>query len=357
MALTNCSDILQDQLLNLNSRTSTFSLPTGMIDLALSAENGAEVQAKMITKNGKNSKYTIERPANLCTDVAACGDAGYDCDDVEEAPMTECDTITGFDCITTKWFKTSVDAWRDLGQVTENQVFAVQVLDQMNKILDRVDKEALIAACTASEAATDSLKMIDPTTGAPYWETAETIMLDYADAGYATNPLLLGGRIAYKYDAMSKKVGMNNAGVNLGALSQFKTFYDKNVTPANCAPATVDNDVLLSFMPGVFNLLNWSANSGKFASRMDSLAINQVDLSSFFNSNGSTFEYATIMHPTKNVMFDIDIEFRNTNCEKGIYWQLKHYKKEIILPLIGCKDAGFTGLRKYDVCPEVAPSC
>lgn len=356
MALTTCSEIVQKQLLDLTARQTPFSRPTGAVDLALSAENGAEVQAQMIKKNGKNSTYSIEYPNALCEAVGECSDTDFGCDDIVEPTMTGCQTITGFECVKTKWIKMDIANLRDLGLVTGGTVFAHQVMSQMDLLIEEIDKQAIISAVSSSNAGSSVLQLLDQTTGAPVYQTADIINLDFADNGYSTTPLILGNRQVYQYANILNKLGMTNGGVNLGSMDRFPAFYDRLVTATNAAPVTPGNDVLLAFMPGVFNLLHWSENAGVFATRMDSLAVQSYDPLTMINTDGRTYEYATITHPTKMWTFDIDIEFRNTNCEKGIYWQLKSYYKPFVLPLNHCNNSE-TGIKKYDVCPQAAVTC
>ena len=359
MALSNCSSTIQESLLNLNSRQAKYTVTTGAIDLALSAENGAEITTKMIRKDGKNSKYYIEYPTALCEAVVDCD--VFDCEASVDAPMTSCLDITGFDCFTTSWIKIGVDEWRDLGSVTPTQIFQSQLMDQMNKLMIEVDKAAIVAACAGAGCietvtTTKELKLMVPTTGVPYWASGDEINLDFSDAGYETNPLLLGGRQLYSFAKAQGRVGLNQDGLNLASLPTFDAFYDKNMVAANCAPATPGNDPLLAFMPGVFNLINWSSFSGIFATREDSIDMNNYQPEDIYKG-GPGHERAMLMHPSKNWMFDFEIKFRDTDCAPTIYWRLKTYYKAVVLPVLGCKDDCFTGIIKYDVCPVPAVAC
>lgn len=361
MALTNCSAHVQESILNLNSRQARYKITTGAIDLALSAENGAEVQAKMIRKDGKNSKYSIEYPANLCEAVQDCSD--FDCNASVDAPMTNCEDFTGFQCVTTKWIKIGVDDWRDLGdQIQGSDVFAIQVLDQMNKLMAEIDRQAIVALCTSAGCVktgldTRELKLIQPDKGgAPYWQTGDTIDLDFMDAGYETSPLLLGGRNLYSFAKAQGRFSTDNNGLNVNELQTYSTFYDKQMTDANCAPTTPGREAILAVMPGVFNLVNWSSFTGIFATREDSINMNNYKPEQIYKG-GQNHERAMMMHPTKNWMFDFEIKFRDENCEPQIYWRLKSYFQPITLKVLGCKDDCFTGIIKYDTCAVPAVSC
>ena len=91
-----------------------------------------------------------------------------------------------------------------------------------------------------------------------------------------------------------------------------------------------------------------------FASRQNPSRWDNVDPLSLINQ-GSTYLFTTIEDPATGMLFDLNIVFE-PKCKKFQY-QVKTYYKHLILDLTGCKDSGFTGIYKYDVCPATAVEC
>jgi len=355
----NCTPNIQAKLTDLyNQRRATP--PTGIIDLAFSQANGAEVQAKMIKANGKKSQYSITYATASCAepvdcDSFVCGGAGDDATD-----LTTCDTFTNFDCkAMPDWEVLLIDNLRDLGSLEVIDVFTARLWDQMHKIknavaVEEITRQCAGAGCIATGTDTRLLKLTNAL-GAPNFSVDSDILADFGDAGFGGSiPLLLGNREALKFRKAYQAAGLDQAGLNLDRMTNFPIFYDKNVVAANCAPETDGNGVLLAFLPGVYNLLSWSANAGMFASRSNPERWDSIDPTRLIRES-ATFSHTVVEDPATGMLFDLNIIY-DAGCRKW-KWHLKTYYKGYNLPLAGCKDDCFTGIIKYDVCPDVAPTC
>lgn len=355
----NCTPNIQAKLTDLyNLKRATP--PTGIIDLAYSQANGAQVQAKMIQENGKDSQYSITYAAADCTDPVdcdnfTCGGAG-----TEAGTLTTCETFNSFDCkAMPAWMNLPIASLRDLGSMEVMDVFAARIWDQMHKIKTAVAVEEITRICSAAgcingDLDTRLLKLTNAL-GAPNFSVDSDILADFGDAGFGgATPLLLGNREALKFRKAFQAAGLDQAGLNLDRMTNFPIFYDKNIVAANCAPGTPGNGVLLAFLPGVYNLLSWSANAGMFASRNTPEMWDNIDPTRLIRE-GATFSHTVVQDPASGMLFDLNIVYE-PKCQKWQY-HLKTYYKGYNLPLAGCKDSCFNGIIKYDVCPDVAPTC
>jgi len=78
----NCTINIQAVLNDLYS-LNRYTAPAGAVEMAFSADNGAQVEAQMIQKNGVRSQYSITYAKGACDtpvecDDFACGGAGAD---------------------------------------------------------------------------------------------------------------------------------------------------------------------------------------------------------------------------------------------------------------------------------------
>lgn len=355
----NCTPNIQAKITDLyNLKRATP--PTGIIDLAYSQANGAQVQAKMIQENGKDSQYSITYAAADCTDPVDCGDFTCGGAGTEAGTLTTCETFNSFDCkAMPAWMNLPIASLRDLGSMEVMDVFAARIWDQMHKIKTAVAVEEITRICSAAgcingDLNTRLLKLTNAL-GAPNFSVDSDILADFGDAGFGgSTPLLLGNREALKFRKAFQAAGLDQAGLELNRMTNFPIFYDKNIVAANCAPETEGNGVLLAFLPGVYNLLSWSANAGMFASRNTPEMWDNIDPTRLIRE-GATFSHTVVQDPASGMLFDLNIVYE-PKCQKWQY-HLKTYYKGYNLPLAGCKDDCFTGIIKYDVCPDVAPTC
>ena len=354
----NCTPNIQARL-SAMSRLGMAAPSSGALALAFSPQNGAEVQAQMVQKNGKNSVYSITYVNANCAAVDTC--ATNDCSQsaTDSGSLTTCTTFNSFDCYASHWEKIGISTLRDLGSETVTNAFAARLWGQMNKIKDKIDI-ALVAALSTGAgyvqdgAATRLLKLIDAN-GAPIFTVDTEILADMGDAGFSgVTPLLLGNRIVTKFAKGQLAGGLNNAGVNLGAQNRFPVFYDNNVNATNAAPDTAGNDVMFSVLPGLVNTLTWSENAGIFASRNTPQRWDAVDPTSLI-MEGSSFMHTVIEDPNTGMLFDLNVVYE-PKCKDWSY-QIKCYYKNLILPVTGCSFTSFNGITKYDVCPDVAIAC
>jgi len=353
----NCTPNIQAKLMDLY-RLNRAAKPTGIIDLAFSRENGAEVQAQMIQKNGKNSRYSITYATADCSDPVDT----FDCESAKDtaATLTSCIDFTSFDAkYMDKWKPLPIANLRDLGSMEVMDVFAARIWDNMQSLKNAISIAEVVRLCSAagcinSETDTRLLKLTNAL-GAPNFSVDTDILTDFGDAGFGgATPLLIGNREALKFKRAFAAAGLNQDGLNLAQMTNFPIFYDKNINDDNCSAATPGNAVMFALLPGIYNLLTWSANAGVFASRQSPERWDAIDPTRLIQE-GSTYSYTVVEDPATGMLFDLDIKF-DTTCKEWQYHMSCHYKG-FNLPLTGCKDSCFNGIIKYDVCPDVAPTC
>lgn len=356
----NCTPNIQAVLNDLYS-LNRYTAPAGAVEMAFSAENGAQVQAQLIgAPNGKKSQYSITYATGACDTPVACDD--FTCSDAgtDAGALTACETFNSFDCFAMPtWKNVPIDSLRDLGSLTPTSAFSAHLWDQMQKIKSAID-EAYVqwlcteAGCFATGTDSKTLNLINAL-GAPNYEVDADIMADFADAGFGgVTPILLGNRQVKKFAEVQRNVGMDQGGIMLQNMRRFPAFYDKNITSANCAPVVPGNEVMFGLLPGVSNILTFSENAGLFASRESSVAWDNVDPTSLLRQ-GSTYLHTVVQDPVSGMLFDLNIIYE-PKCQKWQY-HLKTFYKFFNLPTTGCKDSCFNGIVKYDVCPGTVPAC
>jgi len=354
----NCTPNVQANIEDIH-RLGMAAPASGALSLAFSPQNGAEVQAQMIQRNGKNSVYSITVPAAQCGSIDTCDNNPCTDTATSAGSLTSCVTFNSFSCAASEWYKIGVSSLRDLGSTSAKKAFAAQIWGQMQKIKDYIDTALVVDMCTNagyvnSSAATRLLKVIDAN-GAPIFTVDTEILADFGDAGWSDAvPLLLGNRIVTKFAKGISAGAVNNSGVNLGAIERFPSFYDKNVTTANCAPTDTGNDVMFAVLPGVVNCLTWSENAGQFASRTNAKRWDDIDPHSLI-MEGDSYSHTVVEDPKTGMLFDLNMIY-SPKCKDWEY-QIKCYYKFLYLSLVGCKDTNFNGIVKYDVCPDSAIAC
>lgn len=356
----NCTPKVQVKL-NEIFQGSPYRSNTGAIDFAFSAANGSAVQARMIEKNGLNSVYAITRRASTCTAIVDCSSIA--CTDVgTNQSLTTCDTFDTFSCSSSQWHNLAISSLRDIGSLDVTEVLTGAVMDQMAKIKDAVDLALVTAINSAAGYVTPTLsykklKLIDDTTKAPVWGVDTNIKLDFQDAGFGEQmPILLGNRTVALYRDAVGRSSYNQLGLNNGAIDTMNAFYDININSTNSAPNETGNDVLFAILPQIVNLITWSENSGIFRSRNSTMFTSQeLNAMKLVNTDNSTFTHTTLVDPRSGMMFDFDIVY-DPKCKK-FQWRIYTYYKVLVNPLVGCKDANFNGIVKYDVCPVSDTYC
>ena len=351
----NCTPNVQAWIEDL-SRLGRFKAPAGIIEMAASAQNGAEVQAQMIRKDGKNSVYSITYANSTCDTPIDCDSFTCDGAGTDDTTLTTCDTFNSFDCKSMPaWRNLAVSNLRDLGSASTKQVFAAHLWDQMQKIKAAIDVEVVTDVCAAASTNIAPTLSLLNALGAPNFSVDGDIYADFSDNGFAgITPLLVGNRQVLKFAKAQAVAGMNDGGLNLAAMQRFPAFYDNNMVTANCAPTVPTNDTMLATLPGIVNVLSWSENAGMFASRMNPSRWDDVDPLSLIRE-GDSYAFTTIEDPATGMLFDLNIVFE-PKCKKFQY-QLKAYYKTLILPVTGCVESGFSGIIKYDICPATAVEC
>lgn len=348
----NCSPKVQVKLTEI-FKGSPYQSNTGALDFVYSAANGPQLAAQMVKKDGKNSVYAITRRASTCTAIVdcstiACTDAGTD------QGLTTCDTFESFSCASSQWHNLTIANLRDIGSLEVTDILTGAVMDQMGKIKDTVDTALVVAINAATgyasaSAAYKKVNLINASNNAPVFGVDTSIKLDFQDAGFGNEmPILLGNRTLAMYKDAIGRAGINSSGLQLNAIDSMNAFYDINVNATNSAPNEVGNDVLFALLPQVANLLTWSSNADVFSSRnqFTSADINGLKM---VNTDNSTYSFSAIVDPRTGMLFDLDIVF-DAKCKK-FQWRIYTYYKVLVNPLVGCKDANFTGIVKYDVCP------
>jgi len=348
----NCTPNIQAKLNDLYS-IGQAQVKAGAIEMATSAANGAQIQAKMIQENGKNSQYSITYALPDCDDPVAC--SSFDCtgSGTNTTNLTDCLTFNSFDCYSMPaWRKIGINSLRDLGSLEVQDVFATKLFGQMQQITDKIDVATVAAICAAGTASPKVLKLLN--NGAPNFNVDTDIQADFMDNGYAVNPLLLGNRQVLKFARSQAASTANQNGLMLNNMYRFNAFYDKNVVEANCAADTTGNDVVIATVPGIVNVLSWSKNAGMFATRNSPTRWDNVDPTQLIQA-GETYMHTVIENPANGLLFDLNMVY-DPKCQ-GVIYNLQSHYKIVILPLQGCKDAEFTGIIKYDICPEETISC
>ncbi len=355
----NCTPNIQAVLNQLYS-LGRYTAPAGALEMALSDANGAAVDARLIQKNGKNSQYSITYAKGSCDTPVECDD--FVCDGVgtDSGALTECLTFNSFNCMSMPaWKNIQINTLRDLGSLDATSAFAAHLWDQMQKIKAAVDTAYITFLCTeagcfSTGVDVKTLNLLNAL-GAPNFSVDGSIMSDFADGGFGgVTPILLGNRQVKQFAMSQGASGMADSGLNLGSMTRFPAFYDKNITSANCAPLVPGNEVMFALLPGVANILSWSENSGIFASRQNQVNWDSVDPTSLIQSD-STYLHTTLQDPTSGMLFDLNVVYE-PKC-KQFQYHLKAYYKFLNLPVTGCVDSCFNGIVKYDVCPEAAPAC
>lgn len=350
----NCTPNVQAYINDLY-RLGRAQAPAGAVELAMSAANGAEVQAQMIRQDGKNSVYSITYADSTCDSPVSCDSFDCTASGTDDSSLTSCETFSSFSCKSMPaWRNLAVSSLRDLGSADTRQVFAAHLWDQMQKIKSAIDVDLVTAICTAA-GTTGTLNLLNAL-GAPNYSVDSDILADFGDAGFAgVTPLLLGNRQTLRFAKAQAGAGLADSGLNLASMMRFPAFYDNNVVDANCAPTTPGNEVMLAVLPGIVNHLSWSENAGMFASRQNPSRWDDVDPLSLIRE-GDSYAFTTIEDPSTGMLFDLNIVFE-PKCKKFQY-QLKAYYKHLILPVTGCVGTeDFSGIVKYDVCPATAVEC
>jgi hypothetical protein len=356
----NCTPNIQAILNNLYS-LGRYTAPAGAIEMAMSEANGAQVQAQLIgPKNGKYSKFSITWATGSCDTPVECDDFSCGGDGADASPLTACETFDNFSCMAMpSWKNIAINDLRDLGSMDTAQAFGAHLWDQMQKIKAAIDTAYVTwlcteAGCFATGVESKTLNLLNAL-GAPNYRIDSEIMSDFADAGFGgITPVLLGNRQVKAFAEVQRNVGMDQAGIMLNNMRRFPAFYDKNIVEANCAPTVEGNEVMFALLPGVSNILSWSENSGIFASRVNSVNWDNVDLTQLLQTD-STYMHTTLQDPVSGMLFDLNVVYE-PKCKQWQY-HLKTYYKFFNLPTVGCKDSCFNGIVKYDVCPDTPPAC
>lgn len=349
MPLSNCIIPIQAKLNELTQYGYTRQ-PVGALMAVLSAQNMSRVKPMLLSDDGKLKKYQITYVKPDCSAVLDCGNDGASrCDDGDSKPITT-DTLTISDCTPSGVIELTDAQFRDLCNFGPNEFQSAQIMGKMDKVNRAINTKILTSICGGigcfGIGNTDprDIALINQSTGAPNWNADTEILSDFSDAGMNVTPLLVGGRTIRKYAKGTANGGVSDAGVNIGGMQAFPSFYD-NQLQGVCGDA--GKETFIAIAPGIVNFVSYLENVGQFQSNVkfsDVLASMRI---------GETFNYGTIQDPMTGLMWDLDVIFDTCTKTWKLSFRMQH--DVWIMPITGCYgDSGsgscFTGILKYNAC-------
>lgn len=354
-----CIIPIQRKLDELNPKVLGYlNKPTGTLDAITSEANGEAVQARLINTDGKTAKYAYTYLAPNCTAPTDCAETPIDICATGNSNNIQTGEATIEQCLSMPALTLTMAQYRDLCNFGPNEFQTKQIMGRMIQlragISDAIATDLCAAlGCFSTGVVSKELAMLDPNTRIPNWSADEEIMLDFEDRGVMIKPILIGGRSIRYYQNAIKNGGLNDAGVDLSGMDGMIGFYDNRLNTI-CEP-DANKETLLAITPGVFQVVSFLENVGMFATDFKAAAMNgEGNLLDMFQA-GQTFAHGVIQDPISGWMFDLDAIY--VECDK--LWTINISTKfdTLVLPLLGCNDACFNGLLKYQLCELGSLTC
>lgn len=355
----NCIIPIQRKLDELYAYNKPFGFPrqpVGALKALVSNVNASVVETKLISQNGKKAKYQITYVEPDCNAALELDDPDAEiCADGDNQPVQE-DFLVIDNGKAGRPIELTVDEFRDLCNFGPNEYWQKQILGRFDTIARAINADIIAEIAAASgcfsgtEAGPRELQLINPETGIPNWGADTEIMADFMDAGLSTVPILIGGRELLHYANGRKNGGLNQDGVNMGAMSDFPMFYDNQLE--GIAGIAGNNSAMFAIAPQIIHFVNHLDNVGDFQTNLK-LDQNTDPLS--LMRLGEIYNYGIIEDPFTGLMYDLDAVF--DACTKT--WKISFRSKYAVwqLPLTTCFANCFTGILKYSICPSPSLAC
>lgn len=341
-----CFIPLQTELDNLTGRAGYLSPPNGIIDALTSDLNGDRVQAELIGKQGKNflARYTY-LPAN-CAEPTDCSSSGVNICATGTSETEDTATVTITNCLQMPVRSFTMEQFRDLCSLGPSQLVTKNLdstLIKMREAIAAVLMTDLCAAvgCFETGVTSKDLAMLDARR-IPNWSSDEEIRLDFLDKGIANSPMLIGGRPLMYYMRGVDAGGNNLDGIDIGQMGKMPSFYERRI---NQFCPTDGGETLIALTPGVFQVINFLENVGMFATQWDNFTGDPLQMFQM----GEIFQHGVIQDPVNGWMYDLNVVY--DVCTKTWNMTLATRFDTVQLPLLGCNDACFNGILRYNLCP------
>ena len=346
MALSNCIIPIQARL-DEATPYGYHNLPVGALQGLLSPVNESQIVARFTRQDGMYKKYQVTYVPIDCTAPTDCSvTPGNICGSGTSGAVTTAE-LTIADCLFSGVIELTINQFRDLCNFNADQFTTAQIERKMGAFRRAINTKILADLCgyvgsfSSTEAGPKQLALINPTTGAPSLVAESEIIADFADAGMAVNPIIIGGRSWNIYKSARRGGGVDQNGINIGAFSDFNAYYD-NQLQGVCG--TTDYETAIAVAPNLVNVVNYLDNVGDFQANAK---IDQNNVLSFFN-NGDTYHKGIIQDPVTGMYYDFDAVFDVCSSKWKLSWKSTFDTWK--MPLTQCHHAGFTGVLKYNLC-------
>lgn len=202
---------------------------------------------------------------------------------------------------------------------------------------------------------TKQIKLLNPATGQISPMGWSKVKQEYLDAGQDQPYSLGGGSEIYGLLQLQGSAGMNDLGVNTGAIPVPNLWYDESLMGIIKGDLANGNYVL-AIDPRMFKMISFSENAGIFRTDLDSIE----DTNKLFTGvQGHDFILGTFTDPVTGIIWDLYMNFEKCGTNNKPEWSfhLEHKWDMFVMPDINCTTQGYNGLTLWRTCPEVEAEC
>lgn len=308
---------------------------------------------------GKKRKVQLNYWAVQCNVEGSCNTSLCATGDVV-APMEREFEIT--QCTATKKFSLRLE---DLRSVDYNQwdydyvarTILQSAMPAARKLLakDMMTRALSLVGVHADGNATKQIKVLNPQTGAINPMGWAKVVKEYMDSGQDQPYSIGGGSEIFGLTLLQKSAGVNDAGVNTGAVQVPNLWYDEGMIGA-IKGGLNNGDYVLAIDPRMFKMVSYNDNAGIFRTGLDNIS----DAGRLFTgAQGHDFILGTFIDPVTGIIWDLYLNFEKCGTNNKPEWSfhLEHKWDMFVMPEITCNVVGYNGLTLWRTCPETEAAC
>lgn len=313
-----------------------------------------------IVGGGKKRTTQLNFFGPLCDVEGSCGQSLCATGDTIE-PKEETFTIT--QCTSTKKFSLRLEDLRsiDYNQWDYNYVARTIVETAMPAARGLLAEDMLTyllskVGVLPNGHATDTLKLLNTQTGSVNPMGWLKLKKHFVDAKLRSNPYSLGGGSEiFALTQLQGSAGMNDDGVNTGAVQVPNLWYDEGMI-GQIKGDTDNGNYVLAIDPRMIKVVSFIENAGIFRTDLDS--INDIG-KLFTGAQGHDFILGTYTDPQTGIIWDLYINFEKCGTNNKPEWSfhLEHKWDIFVLPPNQCTIQGYNGVVLYRTCPETEQEC
>lgn len=227
----------------------------------------------------------------------------------------------------------------------------VPVRDKLHAAIaaELVGEVGIIPLADGTGVADLLINWVNPENGYLNPQGYNTIQRSFADGGFSSNPIIVGGPTVDDWKRNRAIATANNFGQMLERLQSGDNAWYDPIIPTTFADSQYDH--ILAYDPEVLKFVNFSMNSGIFQTDLNSIN----DINRLYWRGSESLIEGTIIDPRTGLLWDLEIHYDVCLKAWKIQWQIRW--DIFFMPPRQCNIQGVNGIYHFLACLAPAVEC